>query len=108
MDAEVGKGHGSRCDIPIEDYGKLDNAYKPETTKQKHRTQRLTMKLRMKCPKCGHWNNIDVTKLFTEQKTSEHKIQAYIPMYKPLKTETCEKCKNTIAEPNTLIRIVKT
>jgi hypothetical protein len=31
----------------------------------------------------------------------------YTPMYKPLKTETCKKCKSVIAEPKELIRIVK-
>jgi len=30
-----------------------------------------------------------------------------IPMYEPLKTETCKKCKKVIAEPKELIRIVK-
>jgi predicted nucleic-acid-binding Zn-ribbon protein len=66
------------------------------------------MKLRMKCSKCGQWNSIEVNKLFIERETSEPKIKAYIPMYEALKVETCKKCKNTIAEPKTLIRIVKT
>jgi len=66
------------------------------------------MKLRMKCPKCGQWNRIEVNKLFIEQETSEHEIKAFIPMYEALKVETCKKCKNTIAEPRELIRIVKT
>ena len=65
------------------------------------------MKLRMKCLKCGHWNRIEVNKLFIERETSEPKIKAYIPMYKPLKTEACKKCKNIIAEPKELIRIAK-
>jgi phage FluMu protein Com len=65
------------------------------------------MKLKMKCPKCGHWNRIEADKLFLEQATSEPKVKAYIPMYKPLKTETCKKCGQIIAEPNELIRIVK-
>jgi len=66
------------------------------------------MKLRMKCPKCGKWNKIEVNKLFIERETSEPKIKAYIPMYEPLQVATCKKCKNTIATPKTLIRIVKT
>jgi hypothetical protein len=61
----------------------------------------------MKCPNCGYWNRIEANKLFIEQKTSEPKVKAYIPMYKPLKVETCRKCKNVIAEPKELIRIVK-
>jgi Zn-finger nucleic acid-binding protein len=61
----------------------------------------------MKCPKCGYWNRIEVNKLFIEQKTSEPKVKAYIPMYKSLKVETCKKCKGVIAEPKELIRIVK-
>lgn len=64
------------------------------------------MKLRMKCPNCGFWNRIEVNKLFIEQETSEPKVKAYIPMYEPLKTETCEKCKSVIAEPKELIRII--
>jgi ribosomal protein S27AE len=65
------------------------------------------MRLRMKCPKCGYWNRIEANKLFIEQETSEPKVKAYIPMYKPLKTENCKKCGQIIAEPKELIRIVK-
>ena len=64
------------------------------------------MKLKMKCPKCGQWNRIEVNKLFIEQETSEPKVKAYIPMYKPLKTENCKKCGQIIAEPKELIRII--
>jgi len=66
------------------------------------------MKLRMKCPKCGYWNRIDANKLFIEQETKEPKVKAYIPLYKPLKTETCKRCGQIIAEPKELIRIMKT
>ena len=65
------------------------------------------MKLRMKCPNCGCWNRIDVNKLFIEQENLEPKVKAFIPTYKPLKVETCRKCKKVIAEPKELIRIVK-
>jgi uncharacterized Zn finger protein len=68
----------------------------------KHKTN-----LRMKCPNCGHWNRIEVNKLFIEQPTSEPKVKAYIPMYEPLKTETCKKCGKVIAQLRELIRIVK-
>lgn len=61
----------------------------------------------MKCPNCGYWNRIEANKLFIEQETSEPKVKAYIPMHKPLKVETCRKCKNITAEPKELIRIVK-
>jgi len=61
----------------------------------------------MKCPKCGCWNRIDTDKLFIEQETSEPKVKAFIPMYKPLKVETCKKCGQIIADPKELIRIVK-
>jgi RNase P subunit RPR2 len=64
------------------------------------------MKLRTKCPKCGYWNRIEANKLFIEQKTTEPKVKAFIPIYKPLKTETCKKCKSVIAEPTELIRIM--
>jgi hypothetical protein len=63
--------------------------------------------LRMKCPYCCHWNRIPVNKIFIEQETSEPKVKAYIPMYEPLKTETCKKCRKLIAETKELIRISK-
>ena len=63
--------------------------------------------LRMKCPSCGFWNRIEVNKLFVEQETSEPNVKAYIPMYEPLKTETCKKCGQVIAQLRELIRIVK-
>jgi RNase P subunit RPR2 len=61
----------------------------------------------MKCKTCGHWNRIEVDKIFIEQPTPEPKVEALIPMYEPLKTETCKKCGSLIAEPKELIRIVK-
>jgi len=67
----------------------------------------MKTKLRMKCPSCGHWNRVPVNKIFIEQETSEPKVKAYIPMYEPLKTETCKKCRAVIAEPKTLIRITR-
>jgi len=67
----------------------------------------MARKLRMKCSHCGHWNRVPVNKVFIEQPTSEPKVKAYIPMYEPLKTETCKKCKNVIAEPKELIGITK-
>jgi len=63
--------------------------------------------LRMKCKACGYWNRIEVKKLFIEQPSLEPKVKAIIPTYKPLKVETCKKCKSVIAEPKELIRIVK-
>ena len=67
----------------------------------------MKTRLRMKCKACGHWNRIEVNKLFIEQETSEPKVKAYIPMYEPLKTETCKKCGKAMAEPKELIRIQK-
>jgi hypothetical protein len=61
----------------------------------------------MKCPNCGCWNRIEVNKLFIEQETSEPKVKAYMPMYEPLKVETCKKCKSVLANPKELIRIIK-
>jgi RNase P subunit RPR2 len=65
------------------------------------------MRLRMKCPNCGFWNRIEVNKLLIERETSEPKVKAFVPMYEPLKVETCKKCGQIIAEPKDLIRIVK-
>jgi RNase P subunit RPR2 len=61
----------------------------------------------MKCTKCGYWNRIEANKLFIEQETSEPKVKAHVPMYKPLKVETCKKCKSVIAEPKEIIKITK-
>jgi hypothetical protein len=54
-----------------------------------------------------YWNRIEVKKLFIEQPSLEPKVKAIIPMYEPLKVETCKKCKSVIAEPKELIRISK-
>ena len=62
-------------------------------------------KLRMKCPQCGCWNRLEVDKIFVPQPSPEPKVKVLIPMYKPLKTEKCEKCGKVIAEPKELIRI---
>jgi hypothetical protein len=48
-----------------------------------------------------------VNELFIEQSSSEPEARIFIPMYKPLKTENCKKCKSIIAEPKELIRILK-
>ena len=67
----------------------------------------MTRKLRMKCPNCGRWNRVPVNKIFVKPDSPEPKVKVMIPMYKPLKTETCKKCKRIIARPEELIRIVK-
>jgi hypothetical protein len=64
--------------------------------------------LRMKCRHCGHWNRFEVDKVFIDQPVSDPKVKAFIPMYLPLKAETCKKCGKNIAEPKELIRIMKT
>jgi phage FluMu protein Com len=66
----------------------------------------MRTKLRMKCPRCSHWNRIEVEKVFAEQSTSEVKVKAFIPMYLPLKAEKCSKCNHIIAEEKELIRII--
>lgn len=67
----------------------------------------MKTRLRKKCPSCGYWNRFEVNKLFIEQPSSEPKVKVLIPMYEPLKTETCKKCKRVIAEPKELIKITK-
>jgi RNase P subunit RPR2 len=67
----------------------------------------MKTRLRMKCRNCGHWNRLEVDKIFVEQSTPEPKAMALIPMYEPLKIENCKKCGSLIAEPKELIRIVK-
>ena len=67
----------------------------------------MKTRLRMKCKACGYWNRIEVKKLFIEQPSSEPKVKVLIPMYEPLKTETCKKYGKLIAETKELIKIVK-
>jgi len=64
-------------------------------TKEKEKMENMKRFLRMKCKACGHWNRIEVNKLFLEQETSESKVKAYIPMYEPLKTNL-EKLKSLL------------
>ena len=63
--------------------------------------------LRMKCPSCGHWNRVQVNKLFIEQPNPEPKLKVVIPMYEPLQVSKCAKCGKVIAEPKELIRVLK-
>jgi len=56
----------------------------------------MKIRLRKKCPSCGNWNRIEANKLSVEQETSEPKVKVLIPMYEPLKTETCKKCGKLI------------
>ncbi len=67
----------------------------------------MKTKLRMKCKSCGHWNRIEVEKVLFEPDSPEPKVNVFMPMYLPLKVETCKKCKSVIAEPKELIRIVR-
>ena len=67
----------------------------------------MATSLGMKCSSCGHWNRVSVNKIFLERPSPEPKVKLFIPMYKPLKTETCKKCKRVIAQPKELIRIEK-
>jgi len=63
--------------------------------------------LKMKCPNCGHWNHVQVNKLFVEQTSPEPKVKVMIPMYEPLQVSKCEKCGRVIAEPKELITILR-
>jgi phage FluMu protein Com len=67
----------------------------------------MKVRLRMKCKACGHWNRIEVNKVFVEQPSSEPRVKALIRTYEPLKTEKCKKCGKLIAEQKELIRIAK-
>ena len=55
------------------------------------------VKLRMKCGNCGSWNRFEVRKIFIEQTTQDQKVKAFLPVYEPLKTETCKKCRTVSA-----------
>lgn len=65
----------------------------------------MKTRLRMKCKSCGCWNRIEVEKVLYEPESPEPKVKVFVPMYLPLKVETCKKCKTIIAEPKELIRI---
>ena len=68
--------------------------------------QLVKRNLRMKCPNYSHWNRFSVNKIFIEQPNPiEPKVKVLIPMYEPLKTETCKKCKRVIAKRKELVRI---
>jgi len=41
-----------------------------------------------------------------EPESSEPKVKVFLPMYMPLKVETCNKCKTVIAEPHELIKLI--
>jgi len=58
----------------------------------------------MKCRACGHWNRIEVEKVFLEPESQEPKVKVFIPMYLPFRVETCKKCKSVIAEPKELAK----
>jgi hypothetical protein len=67
----------------------------------------LKAHLRIRCKNYSHWNRIEVKKVFLNPDSSEPKVKVFLPSYLPLKSEPCSKCKNVIAEPKELIRIVK-
>jgi RNase P subunit RPR2 len=75
-------------------------------SKPEPKPSRLT-RLRMKCRTCGTWNRVPVKKVLVDQQSPEAKVKIFIPMYLPLKVETCKKCKSVIAEPKELIKIMK-
>lgn len=67
----------------------------------------MKTRLRMRCKACGYWNRFEVEKVLFNPDSPERKVQMFLPPYLLLKTEHCQKCKNIIAEPKELIRIVK-
>lgn len=73
---------------------------------EKRLKQGIRRNLRMKCKACGYWNRIEVNKHFIEQPSPEPKVKVFIPVYEPLRTETCRKCGKLIAEPRELVRII--
>jgi hypothetical protein len=61
----------------------------------------------MKCKACGCWNKIEVEKILFEVDSSEPKVKIFVPMYLSLRVEVCRNCKNVVAQPKELIRILK-
>ena len=61
--------------------------------------------LRLKCKSCGHWNRIEVNKVFIEQPypKKEPRVKALIPMYEPLKRlKRVRNAEKLIAQPKEL------
>lgn len=71
------------------------------------RNTNMLRHLRMKCPKCGHWNRVPVNKIFVERKNPRPKVKVLIPMYEPLEVAKCRNCGTIVAEPMELIKMVK-
>jgi hypothetical protein len=67
----------------------------------------MKTKLKMKCKQCGNWNSIQAEKVLFNPESPQSKVQVYIPSYLPLKVECCSKCKSVIAQPDEIVRIVK-
>jgi hypothetical protein len=78
-----------------------------ELKKEKTDDCMLMRKLKMKRLGRGHWNRVLVSKLFVEQRTSEPKVKAYLPVYEPLEIVKCERCGKVITQPKELIKIQK-
>jgi hypothetical protein len=58
----------------------------------------MKTRLIMKCKDCGHWNRIEVEKVFFNPESPEPKVQIFLPSYLPLKTDKFTKCNYVIAE----------
>lgn len=71
--------------------------------REKTRKRLGTMNLRIWCKACGHRNHFELNKLFIEQLSSEPKVKVLIPMYEPLKVETCKKCGKVISTSKELL-----
>ena len=113
MRIEIKTGTRDRNPIMVVTFEKASN-YNPEKNEWVPKINEValiskTLKLLIKKEKIEQKDslNIEVNKIFIEQPYPEPKVKVLIPMYNPLKTETCKKCGKVIAQSNELIRIVK-
>jgi phage FluMu protein Com len=62
--------------------------------------------IRVECPNCRHWNELEVEKAFLNPNNPEPKVTVLIPSYIPHKVQKCTNCGTVLAEPDELFRIV--
>jgi hypothetical protein len=73
---------------------------------EKSEPQFKTAALRMKCS-CGKWNNIRTRKIRLRLDNEAPKGEVFLPVYLPIQTQGCKKCKKEIANPKEAIRLTE-
>ncbi len=66
----------------------------------------MNTQLKIQCPDCKQWNQIDVQEATFEPEQTDPKIKAMTRAYLVQDTQRCKNCKTILAEPNEMFRIV--